>query len=211
MTRWKLKLAEYDFDVTYKAGKTNVNADALSRNPIDIENTNDNDNNEEVNTSQVKLNKEDNISNEAKTDDDEEEAPHMNLYCNEELNQKEIDSIKFVNDSEDFKIYEKKPQSRKIDENNLRETEQTTNRKNLIKNKDNQGNHYKFKYKMNDNENIDIGNFRRNKQIPTKEEHFFKNNKGEKCKSGMNYGDVKKGKVYENYKGTEQLNKGTFF
>ena len=30
----RLKLAEYDFDVVYKAGKMNVNADALSRNPI---------------------------------------------------------------------------------------------------------------------------------------------------------------------------------
>ena len=48
MTRWKLKLAEYDLDVTYKAGKTNINADALSRNPIDIENINDNFNNEET-------------------------------------------------------------------------------------------------------------------------------------------------------------------
>ena len=32
---WTLKLAEYDFDVIYKAGKMNLNADALSRNPID--------------------------------------------------------------------------------------------------------------------------------------------------------------------------------
>ena len=94
MTRWKLKLARYDSDVTYKAGKTNINADALSRNPIDIENINDNDNNEGVNTSQIKLNKEDNMSNESKTDDDEEEAPHNNLYCNEELNQKEIEEIR---------------------------------------------------------------------------------------------------------------------
>ena len=34
-SRLRLKLAEYDFDVIYKAGKMNVNADALSRNPID--------------------------------------------------------------------------------------------------------------------------------------------------------------------------------
>ena len=33
--RWRLKLAEYEYDVVYKAGKTNVNADALSRNPVD--------------------------------------------------------------------------------------------------------------------------------------------------------------------------------
>ena len=37
VTRWKLKLADYDFDIPYKAGKTNVNTDALSRNPIDLE------------------------------------------------------------------------------------------------------------------------------------------------------------------------------
>ena len=85
-----MKLAEYDFDVTNKEGKTNINADALSRNPIDIEKINDNDNNdnnEGVNTSQVKLNKEDNISNESKTDD-KEEAPNMNIYCNEESKKK---------------------------------------------------------------------------------------------------------------------------
>lgn len=34
--RWRLKLAEYDYDVVYKAGKTNVNADALSRNPVNL-------------------------------------------------------------------------------------------------------------------------------------------------------------------------------
>jgi len=32
--RWRLKLAEYEYGVVYKAGKTTVNADALSRNPI---------------------------------------------------------------------------------------------------------------------------------------------------------------------------------
>ena len=35
VTRWRFKLAEYDFDVVYKAEKTNVNADALSRNPVE--------------------------------------------------------------------------------------------------------------------------------------------------------------------------------
>ena len=49
VTRWKLKLAEYDFDITYKAGKTNVNADALSRNPIDLENIEHDDINNENN------------------------------------------------------------------------------------------------------------------------------------------------------------------
>lgn len=31
LTRWRLKLSEYDFTVVYKQGKTNTNADALSR------------------------------------------------------------------------------------------------------------------------------------------------------------------------------------
>ena len=35
VTRWEFKLAEYDFDVVYKAGKTNVNAGALSQNPVE--------------------------------------------------------------------------------------------------------------------------------------------------------------------------------
>jgi len=35
--RWRLKLAEYKYDVVYKAGKTNVNADDLSRNPVNFE------------------------------------------------------------------------------------------------------------------------------------------------------------------------------
>lgn len=33
LIRWRLKLAEYKYDIIYKAGKRNVNADALSRNP----------------------------------------------------------------------------------------------------------------------------------------------------------------------------------
>lgn len=34
LIRWRLKLAEYEYQVIYKAGKTNCNADALSRNPV---------------------------------------------------------------------------------------------------------------------------------------------------------------------------------
>ena len=35
VTRWKLKLSEYDFEMVYKGGKMNVNADLLSRNPVE--------------------------------------------------------------------------------------------------------------------------------------------------------------------------------
>jgi len=34
--RWRIKLAKHGYDVVYKAGKINVNADALSRNPVDF-------------------------------------------------------------------------------------------------------------------------------------------------------------------------------
>ncbi|CAK9811734.1 Retrovirus-related Pol polyprotein from transposon 297 [Anthophora quadrimaculata] len=36
LVRWRLKLAEYEYRVIYKEGKTNMNADALSRNPVQI-------------------------------------------------------------------------------------------------------------------------------------------------------------------------------
>ena len=35
VSRWRIKLNTYDFDIVYKAGKTNVTADASSRNPVD--------------------------------------------------------------------------------------------------------------------------------------------------------------------------------
>lgn len=36
--KWLIKLEQYDFDVVYKPGKNNLNADALSRNPVDDNN-----------------------------------------------------------------------------------------------------------------------------------------------------------------------------
>jgi len=35
LVRWRLKLAEYEYNIMYKAGKSNCNADALSRNPTE--------------------------------------------------------------------------------------------------------------------------------------------------------------------------------
>ncbi|XP_011686433.1 PREDICTED: protein starmaker-like [Wasmannia auropunctata] len=35
LMRWRLKLAEYEYEIKYKPGKKNKNADALSRNPIE--------------------------------------------------------------------------------------------------------------------------------------------------------------------------------
>jgi len=37
LIRWRLKLEEYDYEIVHKAGKGNANADALSRNPIPVD------------------------------------------------------------------------------------------------------------------------------------------------------------------------------
>lgn len=34
--KWKLKLSDFEFDIQYKEGRTNANADALSRNPPEV-------------------------------------------------------------------------------------------------------------------------------------------------------------------------------
>jgi len=36
LVRWRLKIAEYEYDVVYKAEKINANVDALSRNPVSV-------------------------------------------------------------------------------------------------------------------------------------------------------------------------------
>ena len=35
MQKWRFKLSEFDYDIIYKPGKLNLNADALSRNPVE--------------------------------------------------------------------------------------------------------------------------------------------------------------------------------
>ena len=81
VTRCKLKLREYDFDVAYKARKTNVKADALSRNPIDLEDIENNDINNKNNI-EMNLIKQRN----AKCISDfeyKEKLPETNLTCYE--------------------------------------------------------------------------------------------------------------------------------
>lgn len=51
LTRWRLKLAEYDYTIVYKKGKANTNADALSRIEINNENMSLLVNHSEINTS----------------------------------------------------------------------------------------------------------------------------------------------------------------
>ena len=102
----------------YKAGKTNVNADALSRNPIDLENI---ENNIKINLIKQKN---------AKWISDlkyHEKVPETNLTCYEKI---------------DYDVIEGN-----IEENNFKESKQFMNKKNISKNKNNRRNYDGLKYK----------------------------------------------------------------
>ena len=97
VSRWKLKLSEYDFEMVYKAGKMNINADALSRNPVDNEKkidgksvnraipisnsrNNENSNNEIEHFGNRSFEDEGNFFQENTDEED------IDLICNEEIN-----------------------------------------------------------------------------------------------------------------------------
>ena len=81
--RWRLKLAEYNYNVIYKAGKTNINADALSRNSVNLE---------EVNCKPINPNRSLNLDNPEDVEmvsrmleetDEEEEDENFELYLSD--------------------------------------------------------------------------------------------------------------------------------
>jgi hypothetical protein len=55
LIRWRLKLAEYEYNVIYKPGKINDNADALSRNPVETKQILPLDQNRELASSEESL------------------------------------------------------------------------------------------------------------------------------------------------------------
>ena len=163
VTRWKLKLAEYDFDVAYKSGKT------LSRNPIDVENIEHNYINNK-NSIEVNLVKPRN----AKCISDLEykkKVPVTDLACHKEIN--------YDNLEED------------IEENNFKETEQFINKRKLFKNRNKQGNYDELKYKNIEDENIITDNCGGNERIPINDENLIKDIKNKEYKD-INYEDFEK-------------------
>ena len=188
VTRWKLKLTEYDFDVAYKAGKTNVNADALSRNPIDLEDIENNDINDKNNI-EINLIKQGNAKCISRFKHGNK-APEINLKCNEEIN---------------YDIIEE----RKIDESNSKETKEFINGENLVKNKNNRRNYNELKYKViEDGNNDKIGG---KEQILTNDGNLIKNMKDKKYNDDINYEDLKKRRIHENFEELEKLYEEALF
>ena len=182
VTRWKLKLAEYDFDVIYKAGKTNVNADALSRNPIDLKNIeNDVINNE--NNIEINLIKQKN----AKCISDlkyHEKVPETDIACYEKI---------------DYDIIEEKI------ENNFKKIKEFINEENLFKNNNNQRSYDELKYKVIEDENTNNDHSGENKQILTNDGNVNKDMKNKKLNDDINNEDIVKQKIYEHFGEIEQL------
>ena len=182
VTRWKLKLAEYDFDVIYKAGKTNVNADALSRNPIDLENIENDDinnkNNIEINLIEQKN---------AKCISDLKyhgKVPETDIACYEEI---------------DYVIIEEKV------ENNFKKIKEFINEENWFKNNNNQRSYDELKYIVIEDENINNDNFGGNKQILTNDGNLNKDIKNKKYNDDIHYGDIENQKISEHFGEIEQL------
>ena len=169
-------MVEYDFDAAYKAGKTDVNADALWRNSIDVEIIEHNYINNKTSI-EVNLVKPRN----AKCISDleyKEKVPLIDLACHQEIN--------YDNFEED------------VEEYNYEETEQFINKKKLFKNRNNQGNYDKLKNKDIEDENITTDNSRGNKQIPINDENLIKDIKNKEF-NDINYEDFEKRKTCEGF------------
>ena len=96
------------------------------------------------------------------------------------------------------------------DENNFDETKQFMNKTKLFKNRNNQGNHNKSKYKDIEDENITTDNSGGNEQIPINDENLIKDIKNEEF-NDINYEDFEKRKSCEDFENVGQLNEETLF
>ena len=97
VTRWKLKLSEYNFETVYKAGKMNINVDALSIKPADREgNVNErsvnrvisisNSRNNENLYTEIKYSGSTNLEDEGNFFQENSEEEDIDVICNGEIN-----------------------------------------------------------------------------------------------------------------------------
>ena len=119
-----------------------------------------------------------------------EKLPVTELACHEEINYDDLE--------ED------------IEKNNFEETEQFMNEKKLFKNRYNEENYDKLKYKNIEDENITIDNSGGNEQIPINDEKLIKDIKNKEF-NDINYEDFEKRKTCEDFEDIGQLNQETLF
>ena len=186
VTRWKLKLAEYDFDIAYKAGKTNVNADALSRNPIDL----DDIENDDINNKNI-----------------------IEISLIERRNAKSISDFKCKEKVPETNLtgYEKIDYEGNIEENNFKKSKQFINKKNISKNKNNRRNYDGLKYKAIEDEDTDYSYSRGNEDILINDGNLIKNMKNKEQNDDINNEDIEKQQIYENYEDINELHEGPLF
>ena len=53
LTRWKWRMRKYDYEFIHKSGKLNVNADALSRNPVISDESSSSESENEIKTVKI--------------------------------------------------------------------------------------------------------------------------------------------------------------
>ena len=182
-------MAEYDFDVAYKAGKTNVNADALSRNPIDLDDIKNGDIN---NKSSIEINSIEQRNAKCKSDFKyKEKVPDSNLKSLEKIHSDVIEG--------------------NIEENNFKGSKEFMNGKNISKNKNNRRNYDGLNYKAIEDEDTDNSNLGENEEVLINDGNLIKNMKDKEKNDDINNEDFEKRKICENYEEINQLYEGTLF
>ena len=85
------------------------------------------------------------------------------------------------------------------------------NKKKIFRNRNNQGNYDKLKYKDIEDENITTDYSGGNEQIPVNDENLIEDIKDKEFYDDINYEDFEKRKTCENFKDIGKLNEETLF
>ena len=166
-----------------------MNADALSRNPIDLDDIrNDGINNK--NSIEINLIEQRN----AKRISDfkcKKKVPETNLTCYEKIDNDVIEG--------------------NIEESNFKESKQFINENNISKNKNNRRNCDGLKYKAIEDVDTGYSYLRGNEEVLINDGNSIKKMKNKEQNDDINNEDIEKQKICENYEKIKELYEGTLF